>query len=603
MLADRSRGGYIARPFPCKDGSRNRRQVRVIAVVPPTALTITIRQMLDLLDGPFASLAEGIGSGQYAFWIGSGISRERLDDLKNVIARVLEYLRVRIDASSPGCDYRRALGQALGLAQLSPADRATIDYARPVSEWPPIDTVLRNLTGAYARVLDIRIQGQDEDHLLWDAVDVPATFAPATAIPDCEHLCLAMLILEGLVPEIASANWDGLIEAAVDELTDKSGVALRVVVRPEDLRDPPLLSRLLKFHGCAVKAATDPAVYRPLLIASLSQITAWPADPAHAPMKQQLVTLATTKRTLMIGLSGQDTDIQNVFAAGQHLMPWTWPAVPPAHVFTEDTLGPDQLNILRVVYRTAYTRHGAAIESGALLRGYAKATLTALVLHALCSKLRAYVRAIDAPKLTPVDRAVIEQGVFHLRNRLADHADADRLTFVKALITGSARAMELFQTGGANALQTYRPLSAKPVHLIPGEASLTTSGIREMAAAVGLLGLGDEERSWVIEPADVASLTSGAVHATTAAGGTRIFFAANSRAGIHLEINGIVSPDDSDAIVIHSTAPVAAMARSPRASPGRTGHVGLRQISMGELLEEAGNVAELRLRFLEEVGL
>ncbi len=33
----------------------------------------------------------------------------------------------------------------------------------------------------------------EEDYLLWNAVDVPATFAPASAIPDCEHYCIAIL--------------------------------------------------------------------------------------------------------------------------------------------------------------------------------------------------------------------------------------------------------------------------------------------------------------------------------------------------------------------------------------------------------------------------
>jgi hypothetical protein len=182
----------------------------------PTAATITVREALDLLDGPFSGLAEGVAQRRYAFWLGSGISRARVDDLKQVIARVLTHLRDRIDAGDPTCAYRAALTEALDLAHLSPADRAQIDFGTPIPNWPVIDTVLTNLTREYSRLLDIRVRGHAEpDYLLWEGVDVPATFAAAHASPDCEHLCLAILVLEGVVPDMPTANWDGLIEAAI----------------------------------------------------------------------------------------------------------------------------------------------------------------------------------------------------------------------------------------------------------------------------------------------------------------------------------------------------------------------------------------------------
>src|SRR5580700_3727159 len=117
----------------------------------PTAATITVRETLDLLDGPFAGLAEGVAQGQYAFWLGSGISRDRVDDLKGVIARVLTHLRDRIDAGNANCAYRTALQEALDLAHLSPADRAQVDLTRPIVEWPVLGTVLLNLTREYSR--------------------------------------------------------------------------------------------------------------------------------------------------------------------------------------------------------------------------------------------------------------------------------------------------------------------------------------------------------------------------------------------------------------------------------------------------------------------
>jgi hypothetical protein len=571
----------------------------------PTALTITIRQAIGLLDGDFAELAEGVAQRRYAFWLGSGISRERVDDLKRVIARVLTYLRHRIDPTAANCRFRVALDEALSHAQLSAAERAEIDYARPVEEWPVLDTVLARLTGAYARLLDVRVEGEADDYLLWEAVDVRTTFAAAAARPDCEHICIGILAIEGVLPDVASANWDGLIEAAVDELTDASGTALRICVRAEDLREQPLPTRLLKFHGCAVRAGLDPATYLPLLIARLSQITQWRHNPAYTMMRRQLIDLATTKPALMIGLSAQDSNIQDLFAEGEALMPWVWPCSPPAHVFAEETLGHDQRNLLRCVYRAAYTANGPAIDAGARIRAFAKPLLTAVVLHVLCVKLRAFTRAVNAPSLSAADRTELERGIVALRDRVAAAAEHDRLAFIRDFVRGVTRGLMLFQEGAAPAVgsRAYRALGAAPVHKIPDDPTLATSGVREMAAALALLGLGETTGSWAIAPGDATQPNDGVIRITSPAGSARMFFAAHSGVGVRLEINAIVGPDDGDAIIVHSTAPVPRMARSPRAAPGRTGRAGLRNVGMAELLREAAAAAELGRRFREEAAL
>jgi SIR2-like domain len=573
--------------------------------MPATALTISIPQTIDLLDSDFAKLAEGVAESRYAFWLGSGISRERVDDLKPIIARVIAYLRDRIDPSAANCRFRVALDDALIHAKLSAAEKAQIDYAKPITEWPVLDTVIARLTSAYARLLDVRLEGEAADYLLWEAVDVTTTFAAAGATPDCEHLCIAILAIEGVLPDVASANWDGLIEAAVDELTDGSGTTLRVCVRADDLREPPLRTRLLKFHGCAIRAGRDPVVYRPLLIARQSQITEWRYNPDYTMMRLQLVNLAATKPTLMIGLSAQDSNIQDVFAEAKALMTWNWPCSPPAHVFAEETLGQDQRNLLRCVYRDAYTAHGSAIEASALLHAFAKPLLIALVLHVLCAKLQAFIPTVKAPSLTAADYAKLKGGIVALRNRLASAADPVRLVFIREFIHRTARGLTLFQEGimppaGSRA---YRALGGLAVHLIHGDPTLTTSGVREMAAALALLGLGDANGVWAAAPGDPAQRNDGTLRIVSLAGTARLFFVANSGAGIRLEIDAIVRPDDGDAIIVHSTAPVPRMTRTPRAAPGRIGRVGLRNIDMAALLREATDVSDLRRRFREEAAL
>src|SRR3546814_5045954 len=66
---------------------------------PPAAATITVRATLALLDGPKREIAEGVANDEYVFWLGSGISRERLPDLRDVAKRVLVTLQARIDQS------------------------------------------------------------------------------------------------------------------------------------------------------------------------------------------------------------------------------------------------------------------------------------------------------------------------------------------------------------------------------------------------------------------------------------------------------------------------------------------------------------------------
>jgi len=303
-------------------------------------------------------------------------------------------------------------------------------------------------------------------------------------------------------------------------------------------------------------------------------------------MQQELISLATTKPTLMIGLSAQDTNIQGLFSDARARMPWPWPSDPPAHVFAEDALGLNQRNILRFVYREAYDRDGPAIEGGALFRAYAKPALTALVLHVLCAKLRTYAQAADAPLLPPADRVGIEQGIVRLRNRLADNADTDRLAFARTLVRGISHGIQLFQLG----TKTAAP-------------SLATSGVREMAMAIGLLGLGDADADWTVVNSDPTDPTSGAVCVISPRGTMRVFFAANDRAGVQLEIDGLARPNDGDAIVIHSTSPVPTMPRSPRAPRGRRGRPGRRNIAMASLLRDAASADDLRQRFGEEGAL
>ena len=312
----------------------------------PHAADISVSSTLALYLGPHKGVADGVSAGEYALWLGSGISRGRVDDVGEIVLKVVEYLRSRSNPTQETCPFNKALDRILDLAQLSNEEHATIDKGQPVMTWGCVTRLKNSLSPLYARVLDERVDGEVGDYLLWSAVDVPKTFGEPDN-PDAEHLCVALLALEGVVPDIVTTNWDGLIEAALRELTGGNlESVVRVCVRNEDLRGAGLRSRLLKVHGCAVLAGQDETVYRGLLVGRQSDIIKWSTASKNAPIRDQLVGLATTKPTLMVGLSTQDFNLQDVFSKAHELMSWRWPHKPHAYVFAEDSLGADQKHLL-----------------------------------------------------------------------------------------------------------------------------------------------------------------------------------------------------------------------------------------------------------------
>lgn len=568
----------------------------------PSAATITVSETLGLLDGPFRAFAEGVAEDRYALWLGSGISFGRVDGLKQIIPRVIEFLRAQIDLGNPDCRFRTALNQALALAQLSPEEQGRVDVARPFTEWPDADAITGRLIGNYARLLETPVDGEADDFVLWNGVDIASTFADAGLEPDVEHICIAILLLEGVSSDIASANWDGLVEKAVDMLT--GGIpALVVYVRPEDLREPQQRARLFKFHGCAVKATAVEVTYRPFLVGRQSQIHGWVARQDNAPIVQRLIDLIATKPTLMMGLSAQDANIQAIFAQAEARLAWPWPGDRPSYVFSENAIGVDQQGLLRNVYRAAYTpATRQQIEESALIRAYAKALLVSLVLYTLCAKLRRLIDLVPGT-LEPTDRQHLQAGVVAVRDRVAAAAEPDRMAFIRALVDQSSRAIMMFRDGHAPAAaRSYNPISLVPVQQLAADTALPASGLREAAVATGILGLGLQAGVWTLDAIDSSDNTSGVVRVTSSAGAVKVYLVANSHAALRLQHHGHLL-DDDDAILIHSLETTPSLPRSPRGAPGRTGRPGLREVSIAELVGAAATSADLLQRFREEVAL
>jgi hypothetical protein len=569
----------------------------------PTAASISVRQTLDLLDGVFANLCAGVERGEYALWLGSAISRERVSALNGVLSKLVEFLRSRIDPANLNCPFQIALDRVLRFATLSAEEKGRIDLATNSATWPDLPIILQRLATQYSHVLDVTVAGQPAaDYLLWEGIDFVHTFANEE--PDAEHLCVGVLALEGVISEIVSANWDGLLEAAAVELRGQSDF-YRVCVTGIDFRGPAAAARLLKFHGCALRAIEDEAIYRPLLIARWSQIVGWAANHNFEMMKQELAALAARARTLMIGMSAQDPNIQQLFQIARGRATWQWAENPPPHVFAEDEIGEGQRTILQISYEPDFHAHEIDIVSRSCIRAFGKPLLAALMLNVIFSKYCALLSEADAPHMRPADFARLCAGLERLRNLAAEAAEPDRLFFVRAFVRHSSRARAMLQDGQAHVHLTlpYRPISDRPIHQTPNDANLRSTGQREAANALALLGLGLDAGDWTLTIDDPGQINSGAIRVRSALSEARVIFVAHGGAALNLFDSGVYREDDDDVIIIHSTTIVTAQQRSPSRTYGRPGRQGARHVDMSQLLRQATSAIDLQDRFRNEASI
>jgi hypothetical protein len=566
----------------------------------PTASSITVAETLELLEGRFAAMADGIADNRYAVWLGSGISKQRFPDVGEIIRRVLSFLHAQGEEEEFDGPHRVALNEALDIANLPQRERDAIDLTQPPEQWPNLAEVESRLWDNYSQLFDIRVEGKKADYLLWDGLDVRGVYG-ADLTPDIEHLCIAILASEGAISEIASTNWDGLIEGAAKSLNGSVEQLVRLIVLPVDTRKPGSALDLLKFHGCAVLAKQDPDTYRPALVASRTQITHWTDKPDLEPIRASMRQWATSKPTLMVGLSAQDQNIQQIFSAAKADMPWSWPADPPAHVFAGGALGQHHKSILKQVYDSDYEENMTSIEEGALIKAYAKQLFAAVVLYVLVKKLCSYMREAHAPQLEDSDFDELAEGLGVLCRKVAESADGHP-DFIERLIAIQRRALELFQQGtepDATA-HGYRPIGNLPRHRIPSDAALTTNGIREMAATLAVLGRGEEKGHWTVSLGPVDGI-EGAVKVSAKYSDSAFFFAANSKAAVQLR--ACITGPDGDVAIINSTEPVHRSVRSPAAKFGRTGESTIREIHMSALLEAAPDAGSLEHHFRQEAAI
>ncbi len=557
----------------------------------PAAWEITVRETLGLLDAELPGVAEGVAQGRYALWLGSGISLKRVVGVPAIIGRVIEYLRSRMDAVDPTCRYKVALDRVL--ERLSVPERQRLHLDQPIDSWPEEDRriVTCRLAETYAEVLETPLDGQAEaDFLLWQAVDVQGCFTGDQ--PDAEHLCIVMLTLEGAFHDISSANWDYLLEAAERDLTGAVGSTIDVCILATDFQNASARAKLLKYHGCAVRAVANPNIYRNLLIARAPQIQQYRNNQAYQVMRTHLVSLVQERRTLMIGFSAQDSDVQEVFVDGAPASNWNWAEDPKAFLFAEDTLKPGQRTVLSTAYGANYPANRNAIEGAARVRAYAKPLLTALLLSVLEQKAAAFAELGLPAAWVPAERAFVIEGLRHLRDTVAALADPDEhLPFVQTLIAALNCGLDLYHHGSTHHGR-YIPLSTGPVQQV-GAVPVVT-GLRQASVALAMLGKGAANGDWSLacDPAIAAPVR-------LEQGGRRVhlFFAANDDVANQMIQNGHVDPDSDDTLLLLSTSAKASFARSPASRYGRGSKTGLREVCMRSVITGATDAAEMITSF------
>ncbi|QEQ73822.1 SIR2 family protein [Xanthomonas citri] len=561
--------------------------------------TISVKETLDLLDGAFAGVSKGICQGEYAFWLGSGISRERVVDLNGVLAKLLDFLSGKATAAAD-CAFKKAFDTIIDMAKLSDDERKEIDLAKPVKDWPCAELLLARLWNQYSKVLAVEIPKESSDYLLWVGLDFPHTFASQD--PDAEHLAIGMLALEGAVTKLATANWDGLLEAAMKELGYPDNV-YRVTVTGDDLRGPAAAAILYKFHGCALRAIETEATYRRLLVARSAQITGWMSNDTFKIVRDQLEAMIQTSRTMMMGLSAQDENIKHLFGQVNAHKGWKWTDKPTPIVFSANELGDDQKSLLTVAYGDDYEPNRDSICQQARLQAYAKPLLLALLLQVLAGKLVVLAGDATAPGLDAAARATVAEGITHLRDHAAAADNGDRTAFVRLIAAALSRARHQLQNGTSGpGVQQYFPIHDRPVHMMQGNVALASTGQREAAVALGLIGLEHKDATWTPALDDPADPRSGALRVASASSAARVFLAANDDNITSLMEVGAFDEDDNDVVVICSRKVGGRQQRSPRTSL-RDGSLGPRYVSFGPMLASATSLDGLRDDFRNEVSI
>lgn len=552
-----------------------------------------VADVVTALDTDLTEFSTAFTGGAYSLWLGSAISKYVVPDLDTLLEQVLELLRDNIDQTAQNCPFRAALEEVLDVAGIDNTVRNAIDLNKTVSAWPARADIIKRLIDRYSHVLDVHPSGQDADYLVWTGLDVPNTYGDPTLEPDAEHLSVAILMLEGIGRAIQTTNWDGLIEAALAQLTSTPETIVRVVVTPDDFHKPERRSDLLKFHGCAVRARDDESTYRRLLIARKSQISGWTTRPENRLMKERLQYVYSTRPALVVGLSAQDADIHTVFNQAIENLQRNWSSSPPGVMVASQRLEYHHKHVLRITYGDAYAPNDTAITSASLLGAYAKPALAGLVLFTLADKLRTLLGLV--PELDASELDGLETDLLSLRDNAATAAGADERTFINAVIGAVSMASLIFRQGRlpTTGMVPYLPISPLPIDDALQDPDYPKEALGRMALALALLSRAHNKHDWRLSAGSPSAPTEGVITVETSRGASKVFVVQDTRESLALVLAGYTAANPDSTVVIQTNSELPTQTRSPRSRYGRTGRTALRRVNMEDLVKTATSADEL----------
>ena len=569
----------------------------------------TVAAVLERLDSAFGDFSDAFKEGQYVLWLGSGISRDRVKNVAELLTSVVEHLRVNIDISNNDCEYLTALHEVLRLAVLQRDELENLDFSLPFRSWPLYKRIISTLVTKYSNVLDVPVgDSNPDDYLVWTALDVPNTYGAPDLLPDVEHYCIAILMLEGLVSSAVTANWDGLLEKALAELTPAFESRVRVAVKPDDFRNAGPLIEVIKFHGCAVRARDSQHEYRHLLVARESQISSWTEQPENRSMRKHLETLYTDRLTLMLGLSAQDANLHTVFAGAIQDLARPWPSSPPPVVLSEEQLEAYHRNLLKITYGSNYQANRAAIDESALLGAYGKPTLLALVLASLTEKLSAWVQPELQDEWSAAAVQQLNDDLRYLRDLVATHADpthpeaveyeirlAHQRAFTARIVDVVNFALAVFRAGRIPTPQSgcYEPLSVRPAKQAVLDPDFPARQFGHMGVALSLIGRGLASQQWSVSPGDSRSPQDGILRLVASEREARVFFVKDSGALTHLGVNDSLDVSDPGVLIVMADEEPPTQTRSPRGRYGRNGKSEAGRFSVASGIADTASPDEL----------
>ncbi|MDQ0276530.1 hypothetical protein QO003_000833 [Arthrobacter silviterrae] len=571
-----------------------------------------VRKVSDVLErfsSTFSAFSAAFNEGQYVLWLGSGISRERVPNVHALLIRIVEHLRSNIVEGKIACEYRVALDDVLRLASLRPEELERIDFSIAVEDWPLRDRIISALVTNYSQVLDVLV-GDDnpDDYLVWTGLDVPNTYGSPDLKPDVEHYCIAVLMLEGLVPSAVTANWDGLLENALNELTPAFGSLVRVAVKPDDFRIVGPRLEVIKFHGCAVRAREGDDGYRHLLVARQSQISRWTELPENRSMRKHLEVLYTDRLTLMIGLSAQDANLHTVFAGAIQDLARPWPASPPSVVLSEERLESHHRNLLKITYGSNHPGNAGAIAQSALLGSYGKPTLLALILSSLTEKLSFLVEhEVESIWGSAVVRQ-LQTDLLGLRDLAASQADPEdsealeytenlefQREFVARLIDLVNLALTVFRTGRMPTPSSghYEPLSDRPAAQAVLNADFPSKQFGRLGVALALIGRGLTAGQWSVVPGNSRATGEGVIRLIGSQRSARVYFVKDSVSLTQLGLEGSFDDREGDVLIVVADEEPPPQTRSPKSRFGRDGKTSAGRFSVASNITDTASVEDL----------